>query len=118
MYRVHSHGVVIEAETAADVMALLQTLAPPLLRFMGDAPKTRRSAKASLTLARGASSGSIPGRILAVLKDGSLKPSDVTRQVKADRAVVLRAFRSLEASGKVKAEGRTASRRWMLAKPA
>jgi len=54
---------------------------------------------------------------LAALKErGAMSPRDLVRDVKAPRAAVVKAVKSLVSSGALRVEGHTASRRIHLAK--
>lgn len=54
--------------------------------------------------------------IVEALQTGPASPKDVTTKVGADKLAVRFAFKELLASGRVKAEGSTGNRKWMLAR--
>jgi hypothetical protein len=106
-YRISRDGVVIEADTAAEVLAIVglrgpSTRAPAKPRQK--APRARR----------GASSGSIEGRIMEVLGSGPLRTKELCEKVKAAPFNVRKALRELAGQGIVRSEGQTASRRHVL----
>lgn len=113
-FRVERNGFVIHVDTAADVHALIadgETKAPKAPRRGKVAP--RRSVKGQ----RGASSGSVSGRILEVLGEhGAMSPGTLAKAVKVDKSYVRKAVAELRDAGKVSVEGSTANRLIALAK--
>jgi hypothetical protein len=119
--RVCHEGITFECDDIATAIELAEALKPQPslpLRPVVRVARTPKQAKATPPpKPRGASPGAIDGRILAALAAGPMKPSAVVEQCGADKVSVRDAFKALESDGKVRAEGHTASRRWMLATP-
>jgi predicted Rossmann fold nucleotide-binding protein DprA/Smf involved in DNA uptake len=60
----------------------------------------------------------IKDAIVAALKDGPQRPRDVATKIGGDPHAIRFAVKRLQAEGRVRAEGKTNDRRWMLSKAA
>lgn len=110
-FRVLPDGTV-EVDTAEEVQQLQQILRAPI--------PSRVASKngAAGRLPRGASPGSLEGRILAVLRehDGGISPRALTTEAKAPAYAVRKAVKQLAARGVVRADGTTGNRTIALVK--
>lgn len=110
MYRILSAGAIVEADSVEAVVAFLAAVAPVTTTPL----KPKATAARPARQMRGASSGSLEGRILDVLRAGPMSPADVVASVKCERSSVVKAAHRLQASGKLVASGATLKRRWSL----
>lgn len=113
-YRIHRNGFVIEADTVEDVQALIAAVEKPLLPMMAERRTEPRAQKKAAQ--RGASDGSLEGRIVTALEKGGLRPGELAEQVQAERYNVGLALKALQARGTVRIDGTTMNRRVTLAK--